>query len=48
MWKLLLETGDREQTLARIKAEYDVDESSLRRDLDALIQQLLEKGLLTS
>jgi len=48
MWQLLLETGDREKTLARIKDEYDVDDSSLRRDLDALIQQLLEKGLLTS
>ena len=48
MWKLLLETGDRENTLVRMKVEYDADETSLRRDLDALIEQLLEKGLLTS
>jgi hypothetical protein len=46
MWKLLLETGDREKTLARLKDEYDVDESRLRGDLDALIVQLMEKGLL--
>src|SRR5262245_649086 len=33
MWKLLLETGDPEKTLARLKDEYDVDDSRLRSDL---------------
>jgi len=46
MWQLLLETGDLEKTLDRIKDEYDVDDSRLRLDLDVLIRQLVEKGLL--
>jgi hypothetical protein len=47
IWQLLGEgrnTADIEQMLA---AEYDVDEKQLRQDIDELLQQLLEAGLVS-
>ena len=46
MWTLLLETGNKEKTIATLKREYDADEPRLREDLDQLVHQLSEKGLL--
>lgn len=46
MWDLLLETGDQEKTLDRLKNEYDADGSRLTDDLQAFVRLLLEKGLL--
>ena len=46
MWNLLLETGDKEKTVAKLKEEYEAEEPRLREDLDSLVRQLTEKGLL--
>ena len=46
IWHLLAEHGAREKVVAPMLQEFDVEEAQLRRDLDALIAQLLEKGLL--
>lgn len=46
-WQVLSETGDREQVVTTLLAEYDVDETTVRADVDALIQQLQEANLIT-
>jgi hypothetical protein len=46
MWKLLVEQGDLESVAARISAEYDADETTVRDDLHILIGRLLDAGLL--
>ena len=46
LWRFLLETGDKEQSIARFKSEYDVEENRLRRDVDELLGKLVDKGLL--
>lgn len=45
IWHLLAEHGSSEPVIGALLAEYDVEEERLRRDVDALIQQLLNKGL---
>jgi hypothetical protein len=46
MWAALTETGDVERALDRLREEFDADQEVLRRDLDALVQRLLDRGLL--
>lgn len=48
IWHLLAEHGAREKVVALMLQEFDVPEAQLRRDLDALVSQLLEKGLLAA
>jgi hypothetical protein len=46
LWQFLLETGDKEQVIARLKNEYDVEEHRLRQDVEDLLRKLVDKGLL--
>ena len=45
IWHLLAEHGSSEPVVNALLAEYDAEEGRLRRDVEALIQQLLDKGL---
>ena len=44
-WHLLSEYGSTEQAIATLLTEYEVEEGCLRRDIEALVQQLLDKSL---
>ncbi len=44
-WHLMAEHGSTEKVIEGLLAEYEVEEGQLRRDLDALIRQLMDKGL---
>jgi hypothetical protein len=44
-WQLLAEHGDRQKVVACLLAEFDVDEATLRSDLDALFEQLRKAAL---
>jgi hypothetical protein len=44
-WELLIEHGDLERVVAVMLDEFAVDEPTLRADLDALVAQLREAGL---
>jgi len=46
MWELLLKHGSVMPAVDELLAEYDVDEDQLRADLDRLLTQLADKGLL--
>jgi hypothetical protein len=46
MWQLISDHRSREDVIAALLDEYDVDEEQLCHDLDALIEQLIAKGLL--
>ena len=48
IWHLLAEHGSPEAVVPHLLREFDVDEAQLRCDLDALVAQLLEKGLLVA
>ena len=45
IWHLLAEHGSSEPVVNALLAEYDVEEERLRRDVEALLQQLMDKGL---
>ncbi|MGI8801074.1 MAG: PqqD family protein [Solirubrobacteraceae bacterium] len=45
MWELLSEFGDVESVHARLLAEYDVDASELRQDLEDFVTRLVAAGL---
>src|SRR2546428_1202630 len=45
MWQLMSEHGSTEKVVKALLAEYEVEEGQLRRDLDNLVQQLTDKGL---
>jgi len=45
IWHLIADHGSTDEIIESILAEYEVDEAQLRKDVDALIQQLLDKGL---
>ena len=45
IWHLMSEHGSTEKVIVGLLAEYEVEEGQLRRDLDALIRQLIDKGL---
>jgi hypothetical protein len=47
VWQLLHEHGDVERLIATMLTEYDVGEATLRQDVEALIAELLEAGLVT-
>lgn len=47
MYALLVEHG-RAETCSRLLTEYEVERDTLEADLDALIQQLLDAGLIAS
>jgi hypothetical protein len=46
MWELLCECGEVETVHSRLRDEYDVDPSVLRRDLDGFVAQLATTGVL--
>jgi hypothetical protein len=45
MWQLMSEHGSTEKVIEVMLTEYEFDEEQLRGDLETLIQQLSEKGL---
>jgi hypothetical protein len=45
MWQLMSEHGSTDKVVETLLDEYEVEEKKLRDDLDQLIQQLSEKGL---
>jgi hypothetical protein len=45
MWHQLVEQPSLEKAFESLKKQFDVDPKQLRRDLEALLQQLAEKGL---
>jgi len=48
LWQLIAEHGSVEPVIAAFLTEYEVEESQLRQDLADLIQQLVQKGLVSS
>ena len=47
VWQLLGEHGDIERIVSTMLGEYDVEEATLRQDVEKLIAALLEVGLVT-
>ena len=45
MWQVISEQGSLDKVVETLLGEYEVEEEQLRHDLDHLIQQLTEKGL---
>ena len=45
MWQLMSEHGSTDKVIAAMLDEYEVEEGQLRSDLDKLVEQLGEKGL---
>ena len=45
-WQLLVLHGEREAVLTALLAEFEIDEATLRSDVDALIEQLGSAGLI--
>lgn len=45
MFELLTECGDRESAIHLAADEYDAPEESVRNDLNALLDTMIEKGL---
>ncbi|WP_240725170.1 PqqD family protein [Mangrovimicrobium sediminis] len=48
IWQLIAEDGAVQSVHEALAAQYEVDEPRLRRDLEQLLGQLLEAGLLTA
>ena len=48
LWHLIGEHGSTALAIETLLIEYDVDELRLQKDVNALIDQLLAKGLLTA
>jgi hypothetical protein len=46
MWAVLNDSETIQAALDSLLTEYDVDESQLRKDLEAFVEQLLEQGLI--
>jgi hypothetical protein len=46
MWAALTETGSVAAALERLAGEFDVDRDVLSRDLDALVERLVGRGLI--
>ena len=46
IWNLLAEHGSTEPVLAALLEEYEVEEVSLRQDIEVLLRTLSEKGLI--
>lgn len=47
MWALLAEHGSTAAVVDRLLAEYEVDEATLGRDVDELVDRLAAEGLVT-
>lgn len=47
IWKMLKDGAERPEILAALKAEYNADESILAEDLDAFLNKLVERKILT-
>ena len=47
IWQLLQQNGDLQSIFETILDEYDVEEEQLRRDLEELVEKLLEAGLVS-
>jgi coenzyme PQQ synthesis protein D (PqqD) len=47
VWQLLSEHGNMDQVIAAMLNEYEVDEAILRRDIERLIAELAQCGLVT-
>ena len=47
-WQLLTEHGDIEHVLTQMIAEFDVDEATIRADVEKLVSELSTAGLLVS
>ena len=45
LWKILEKGADREELLTKLLEEYDVNEETARRDIDAFINKLQEAKL---
>jgi Coenzyme PQQ synthesis protein D (PqqD) len=48
IWQLLQSGGTIDAIMPALLQEYDVEEPALRRDVDALVGRLLDKGLLAT
>lgn len=48
LWHLLAEHGSSESAIETLLTEYDVDAPRLQKDVDTLIDQLIDKKLLTT
>lgn len=46
LWRILEEGAERDQLVARLLAEYDVDEQTATADVDAFLTSLREKALI--
>ncbi len=46
MWQALVENGSTEAALKSLADDFDADPAELRRDLDTLVKNLVERGLL--
>ncbi len=46
MWRYVVEFGDGERAGDRILEDYDMDEATLRQDLDGFVEDLLRRGVL--
>jgi hypothetical protein len=46
MWQLMSEHGSTEKVVEAMLSEYEVQEAQVRRDLNTLIEQLSDKGLI--
>lgn len=44
-WKYLIDTGNLEDAVQGILLEYEVDEATLRADLEAFVKDLIKNGL---
>jgi len=44
-WKYLIDTGNLEDAVQGILEEYEVDEATLRADLEAFVKDLIKNGL---
>jgi len=48
MWNLLLEQGTTEKVIEKMQDEYEVDRERISQDLQGLVENLREKGLVTT
>lgn len=48
VWEVLAETATLEMIVNALVAEYDVDEAVLRRDVDALLAEMVQAKLIVS
>ena len=46
MWQLLLEHGEVEAVIQHMQLEYEVDEPTLRSDFNALVEEMVKRGIL--